>query len=219
MEINLYKVNQLVGMGAKGKLRSKTIFNPGDISSSLTLSGSNLIATRNSVTAPRWVSGRADKFKNSGIWYVEFTSLSESVGAGDTICGFSNTVFTLDDGTTQCYLDKDLTSIAYVTDGSIRNGNTVLATTAANWHLTTAAVVIDLDNDLFWGTSGGAAWNGNALANPSTGVGGIALPGGLTGSNLVCPAISIFTATSSISMNCGQSAFVGTIPAGVQPWG
>lgn len=76
---------------------------------------------------------------------------------------------------------------------------------------------VDLDAKLVWLKVEGKNWNGDATANPATGVGGIsyALAGALF------PGMGFFSGTASdqARMNFGQSAFVSSIPAGFAAWG
>lgn len=91
------------------------------------------------------------------------------------------------------------------------------------------AMAFDLDNDLIWyvnftsGTNPGH-WNDDGTgsppaANPGTGVGGASWAGKATIPANQPVYLGFFTNTAAkLTINLGDSAFVGTVPSGFTPW-
>lgn len=183
-----------------------------DKHASISISGSDLVAT---ATGSTWVSGRATEGKAAGKWYFEATPTIAG-GSGFALIGLASAVAALNS-----YLNVDLTGVAYLNSGPVRNGNNTTAATAQAW--TTVGqwvrLAVDLDNDRFWASVVGQSWNGSGTADPSADAGGIALPSGMTaGAPEIFPGYSLFAVGQGVQFNFGAAAFLGSVPGGFRPW-
>jgi len=186
---------------------ANTVWNGSDKSASVTLTGSNLIAT--SGAAGTFGVRAADK-QITGKFYWEVTcniitaantgigimSPSASLSAGFFTSGFTGSCGLIRTGL--IYLDG--TNTAAAAFGTIANGTVV-------------GIAFDVDARLIWFRLGaGGNWNNNAAYSPVTGTGGV-----LTKLGLGIPAFpaAIFTANGDqTTANFGDSAFVGAVPSG-----
>ncbi len=197
-----------------------TTLNPADTSASVTLSGGNLTALRNAVSADRWVSSRATTSKSAGKWYLEGTGLSTNFA----ILGAAAASFNVDDGASQCYMGSNNLSVGFDNfNGYIFTSGGIVAT-ADDWTAvnSVAGAALDLDNDLYWFRKNPTGnWNGNPSADPATATGGLSLPAALAGANLVFPGVSVYAESSNpskIKINFGAAAFSGAVPGGFAAW-
>ena len=81
------------------------------------------------------------------------------------------------------------------------------------------SVAINLTTRLGWFRKNGGNWNGNATANPATGVNGVGIPVGNPHIPVVGFGGSGTAIGANITANFGQSAFAYTPPAGFAAWG
>jgi hypothetical protein len=180
-----------------------------DKSASLTLSGSNLIATAGA--ANQGVRGKDPK--RTGKYYIEYTSTTtQSVNSR---VGFAAAGSSLIVGTAAASIGLAAgtgTILSYDVFG------TQLANVlAASW--TTGSVVcaaIDLDSQFCWFRVGAAGlWNNNAANNPATGIGGAPISAVGLGQGIDCyPCVFLGNSAQSVTANFGASAFTGAVPAG-----
>jgi hypothetical protein len=186
---------------------ANTVWNGSDKSASVTLTGSNLIAT--SGAAGTFGVRAADK-QITGKFYWEVTcniitaantgigimSPSASLSAGFFTSGFTGSCGLIRTGL--IYLDG--TNTAAAAFGTIANGTVV-------------GIAFDVDARLIWFRLGAAGnWNNNAAYSPVTGTGGV-----VTNLGRGIPAFpaAVFTANGDqTTANFGDSAFVGAVPAG-----
>lgn len=189
---------------------ANTTWNPSDKTASLTLSGSNLVAT---ASANGSQSVRAVDRQVSGKYYWEVTN---SVLATGSMFGVANGVVSLGGITTGA-----ATSVgcALATNsGNINvDGSTATPTLGALTVGTVVCIALDLNARLIWFRYGTAAnWNGNASNNPATGIGGVSVPFGAT---LAAYPLSAFSngSTGVHTANFGDTAFSGTVPSGFTP--
>lgn len=165
------------------------------------LSGSNLIAT--SGTASRAIAVRTVSGKTSGKFYVEITPTGITLG---------NTTITLTpipggwDSTfgVHCYANFNVYVNATPTAVSIGGwiGGDVIS------------IALDLDNDLVWFRKNGGNWNGSALANPATSVGGIDISALALGGAWFIQAYTHFNNVTVYTGNFGSGGFDYTVPVG-----
>lgn len=201
----------LFGVAASFFVSTVGTLNPIDKDSSINLSNVNLKATR--VTAgSSWCSVRSTTSHSSGKYYYEWMPNEFSgsfIGAG-----FGNAAASL-----ASYLGSSADSIAIVTDGNVYKSAGATATLSGIAEGDLICIAIDLGADLFWCRKGAGNWNNNGSANPATGVGGIALPSGLT-SGAVFAGLSVQTGPNDAgTANFGGSAFGQTPPSGFSAWG
>jgi len=186
-----------------------TTWSTTDKSTNIVLSGSNLIANRNTTSG---AGVRAKDPKRSGKFYIEI-KVTAAWTAG-TAVGLAT-------------INRPIDSVA--SNGStnatvIYQGQNGLATyfpdNTSPWNLGARSVndiigiAIDLDNSLVWMRVCPAGnWNASASANPATGVGGASVTGLGQGFD-VYPCAYINNTTDTITGNFGGSAFSGTVPSG-----
>jgi hypothetical protein len=188
-------------------------WNPFDKGSNVTLSNGNLTATCNSTTA-RY--GRANVGIRSGekkffsIVYNAFTSVPEQQSAG-----LANITFNVQNAANFGYFD--INSIALYQTGTVYRNTISPVTTVASYVVgDTVDFSVDRVNNLIWFRTNGGNWNNSASANPSTGVGGIALstPTG----TLLYPAFDLYygggATIPSLTANFGATTFTYAPPSG-----
>lgn len=153
---------------------------------------------------------------NSGKLYWEntVTAFSNAVVVG--VCNdsylFNNTVLP----------GRDVAgnSIGYASDGTIRYANSTLTTIATIATGDIVGTAFDFPNRLYWTRRCRAgvpqSWNGNASADPATGIGGINIPGLQVGGagDRFYPCGGVFTSTDAIVTNFAASQLSFTPPAG-----
>jgi len=182
-----------------------------DKTASLTLTGSNLIAT--AAATNQGVRGKDPK--RTGKYYIEYTSTTTQNNS--SYFGFAATKTPLGTSATPASSigpAAQLGSIFCYDNFSVQI--TGLGSIGA---ITTSGVVccaIDLDNRRSWFRLGAAGnWNGAAANNPATNTGGSDLgPVGLGQGIDVYPFLFLGVSPNSITANFGGSAFTGTVPSG-----
>jgi hypothetical protein len=182
-----------------------------DKTASLTLSGSNLIAT--AAAANQGVRGKDPK--RTGKYYLEYTSTTTQNNSN--LFGFAaaKAVLGTSVATPSVIAPQAQTGIIICYD-AFGVQISALGTIGA---ITTSSIVcaaIDLDNQLSWFRLGAAGnWNGSATANPATAVGGSSLARVGIGQGIDCfPFLYLAASGPSITANFGGSAFTGTVPSG-----
>lgn len=179
-----------------------------DKTAGTTVSGSNLTATfggaNNAVRAvDRQIAGKH-------YWETTFTTASASYGTGIAV---------FDAALAQLWASSPNAVTVYASGTIWVNGVSLGVLLGA---LSAGGVVVghalDATGKLYWArnASTGGNWNGNAAANPATGVGGIALTGPLAAAALY-PAACGGAAATVVNANFGDAAFTGAVPAGFTP--
>ena len=183
---------------------ANTVWNGSDKTASVTLTGSNLIATSVGTGAVRAVDRQVT---GKYYWEVTLTTADPSYGTGianpNAVLG---TLYAAPTGAAIVYASGQIWANNVntgLTLGSLAAGGIVLC------------LAVDTDARRFWARSGAAGnWNGNVANNPATGVGGvdIAAVGGYA--IPFYPAACFSTATHAVTANFGDTAFVGAVPSG-----
>lgn len=176
----------------------------GPIVGSLAMSGGNLTATH---TANDTVSGvRSLMIHNSGKYYFEVT-ITQSVGAytavgigvpGFDYTGMSPGVYAGGGGPIGVNGSSSSYSLSAFTNGDV------------------IGVAVDLNARLAWFRQNNGNWNGNSIANPSTGVNGVTVPAGS-----MAPLVRFATnsvAGDNLTANFGQAALFAARPTGYGLW-
>lgn len=184
-------------------------WNPSDTNANITLSGSNLVATRGAA-ANAFYSSRATISKNSGKWYFEVTRTGSS-DKTHIIAGLMVGVTAL----TQ-----------YPGEGSSGVGNQPVNTSDVNRYqggfLTTVTgqsdvgigggfqIAVDMGSLGVWvKTFGASGWMGGG--DPAAGTSPTYTLGSVTP---VFPAVGLFSSGTEVTANFGASTFTGTVPSG-----
>lgn len=187
-----------------------------------TISGSGRIITRTNTIlgAANSVFGSTDTSdaKVAGKYYLEMTASGTTIGTSEGV-GFWTTNYTNLFGDITQVGNTDV--ICWYSDiqGWKYNGANVGSSYGVKINTgDTVQMAIDLDNKRVWARKIGNAWNGNSSANPASNTGGVSISGFSSLSKVIFAGQRDLN-TSQWTINCGQVAFVGTIPVGFSQWG
>jgi len=182
--------------------RTYATWNPADKTANITLSGSNLIASN---SAGFWHGVKCDQGKSSGKWYFEFTRPT-AFSTADV--GITDSAFVL----TVSGMSAGVNAIGNRTTGAQKGSGVTLSSGIGGMaDLATAYMVaVDMDNLKFY--------IGNAITNTWYG-GGTPATGATWSYTLSATTFYIATLINeatgkTVTINTGQSAFVGIVPAG-----
>lgn len=180
------------------------------VQSQATLSNGNLTVTHSSTSTG---GGRSTFLKTTGKYFFEVTATStaginDAIGILTSTGTYSNIVV---DGTNCTVVDRGNNGSIYSDGGNtgkqlgtIISGNII-------------CVAIDLDARLGWFRKSGGSWNGDATADPATGIGGVAI-----GAGSFSPVIAFggtgAASGNNMTANFGQSTYVYPAPAGFGNW-
>jgi len=191
-------------------------WNSGHTCTDLTLSNGSppLTATCNASTnsASYGVVGATTGKK---YWEVAFST--------DIVCGIGNTNATV---ATNNFVGQDANAIAwYIGNGATRavfsNNATVVTLSGTNNSSRRMDLAADLGAGLIWFRDELTfVWNNSiSSADPVTGVGGISIPGGVSGSGNMFPGASLGISTTTFTANFATASWVsGAVPSGYGPW-
>jgi hypothetical protein len=187
---------------------ANTTWSTTDKTASVTLSGSNLIATATST--PAGVRGKDPK--RAGKLYFEITG---TIWANAATCvGVISAAPSL--ATLPTVI---LNNFFVVKNGNIWVNGAVAAGIPNIGALVNGSIVgiaVDLDaRQGFARLCPSGNWNGSATANPATGVGGVDLSAAGLGAGIDVYPVALFNTTSDAATgNFGGTAFSGTVPSG-----
>lgn len=193
-------------------------FNPYDLSTAITISGGDLIATRNSsIGNGNWENIKGVIARTSGKYYVEFDVSGNSTvggGNGSWACGLATLALFV---TSNVVPGTSGNGAAYFpwTGLCLINGSssTIQANAVAGGFKVCMAA--DLDNGkIYWRINNGN-WNNSGSDNPATNTGGkaITVPG--TG---FFPMWGGAVNAAAATINLGDSAYGFTAPSGFGAW-
>ena len=179
-----------------------TTWNPSDKSSAVTLSGGDLIATKDAVSS--WGLVRA----TPSLPAAAKVFFSVTIGAANGACmtGVCNA-----SSATNTYHGSTSNGVGYQADGAVYFNNTSLQTIQA---FTTGDVIdaaLDLTNSRIWFRKNGGNWNNSGAASPASNTGGLDISGLAAGPYF--PAVSLL-ASEAETANFGASAFTYLPPSG-----
>ncbi|RUX93794.1 MULTISPECIES: hypothetical protein [unclassified Mesorhizobium] len=200
--------NAVWGLAASFFVHVGGMLNPADKAGPISLSNINLTAT--ALSAGSSTVKTTNSYSGSEKLYFEWTVNSSGSFFG---AGFGNSSAVL-----ASLLGIDANGIAIYNDGNVyKNGSSagsIGALTIGN----IVPIAIDRGANLFWCRKGAGNWNNNGSADPATGVGGIALPTGMTSGSFFA-GLSLSGAGDQGTVNLGASAFNQTPPSGFSAWG
>lgn len=186
-----------------------TTWNPVDKHANISLSGSNLTATKTTSDALRSV--RATKGINSGKRYFEVRMDSGNTTADFCLIGVANSSADL-----STFIGANVNGWAYYQDTGEKYTNNIAAAYGTSWVNTNViGVAYDADSGKVWFSKNGT-WQNSG--DPAAGTGEAF--SGITG--FIFPAISLYAITSGAHVMTGRfilSSFTTAPPSGFSAWG
>ncbi len=184
-----------------------TTWNPSDKAASITLSGSDLVATASGSGNSQLV--RATTSKNAHKWYFELTVTTQAGSGGSGQIGFALGATSVNSNLALVGDDATCTSGAFAAiSGSALVNNLGVTFTDAD----VCDVAVDFDAGQIWFGKNGT-WT--ASGNPATG----ANPNiTFTPNQTLFPAWGGFDASNVGTANFGATAFANTKPTGFSAW-
>lgn len=179
----------------------------GPIVGDITMSSGNLRATH---TVNDSTSGvRSGTTKTAGKYYFEATA-GQTTGTLSAV-GIAPTTIDYLSMVPSAYAGVNTSTCFVGVNGGSSSGN---LGTGANGDI--FGVAVDLDTHFIWFRRNNGDWNGIPTANPSTGIGGVAISGGASAPFMRFATGSIIG--DNLTANFGQSVFSGTKPSGFGVW-
>lgn len=190
-------------------------WNPSQTCADITLSGSNLIATK---TVSNGTNGAvyAATSVTTGRYYWEIVAVGgASIGGG--IGNISTSV-----GRGQ-YTGVGADSIGWFPSGQVLNNNALSATWATFASGNTLGFAMDLSSNKLWGRVGAAGnWNNDVIGNqnPAVGsqIGGFAIPAGVLAAAVVPGGNTFATSSDVVTGVFASGSWIGTAPSGFGPF-
>ena len=181
-------------------------WNPSDKTSGIDLTGSNLIATHRVGVGYNGEGVRATVGKSSGKYFARFLT---NIGVGSEysigVCGLAEPL--------SDYGGSSTISIGLYMDGTVYYNAALVTTIQATSSGQIVDMALNLDDDLIFFRTALGNWNNNPLADPVTGVGGIAL--GVAGT--VYPYVSMFYDTEYCQAYFDPAGWGVSPPSGYSP--
>lgn len=197
-------------------------WNSADKNAAIVLSSTDHTATQSGASSA-WRGVRGTVGYTTGKYYFEITVVTSPSGNG-WLMGVMNSA-----GNLASFVGSDTKSFGYQVEGTCwYNGGAVTgAHMRAPSQNAVIGVAVDLTNKLIWASDISlepTVWNlgTSGTQNPNTAAGGIALNATIVDGTAVYPAFSGNNAggthNDAATINCGDSAFVGTLPTGFLAW-
>lgn len=144
---------------------------------------------------------RATTSKSAGKW--GFTAVQNGSADADAAIGIAGPLATL-----TAALGSDPYGWGLAPSGVLTHNGTTLTTIESYAVGASVMVVVDTDGKLLWIAVNGGNWNNDATQNPTTGAGGISVPG-----------VSTYFPACSVTNSCFIADFnPGGLPTGFAPW-
>jgi hypothetical protein len=175
-----------------------------DKTAGVTLTGSNLIATASGASNAVRASDR--QVTGKFYWETTLTTASSLYGVGCANAGAT---------LASLYATPSNAIVVYTTGAIWRNNvNTGLTLGSLAAGGVVLCIALDLTSGLFWARSGAAGnWNGNASANPATGILGLSIAA-VGGNGIPLYPAACFGVAAACTANFGDAAFTGAVPSG-----
>jgi hypothetical protein len=191
-------------------IQTAVVWNSADKGADLSLSGSDLIVTRNGTNNNSWRSVRANVSRNSGKYYFEVDNTTNGSGNGYMICGLANSTQSLSN-----YIGSSTNSWGWQannTSGASPRYNAVQGSFFGSYVTAgqNAMVAVDFDAGKIWfGING--TWSGD----PAAGTGEVYT---FTANTTLFPGASLY-GTTQVVTGCFKSAdFAHSVPSGFSQW-
>lgn len=181
----------LFAAASSGTIANATILDTRDLSSAVTLSGSNLVATKNNTAAHAYAFGRHGK--TSGKWRFQVTV--NTLGGTEVNIGVANPMFI----NQASYLGSDSAGAGYgsSTGAVVTNGSSTNTTAYAAGDV--IDVYLDFGSNNIWFAKNGVSVLGAVGVTAGRNISGI-----LTA---VYPAVNLYYNLSAVTFNFGATAF------------
>ena len=194
-------------------------WNPADKASDISLSADLLTATRASlVSGENHVNVRSTTPRTAELLYFEVTILGAVTGTSQVNLGVCTASYVLAGSFAVPGFNAESFGCTLYNGEILSDGN-VVATIATMTGGDTACFAVSPAADLAWIRKGAGNWNGNPLADPSAGVGGLPLSSGMSGDPLYIVVDVRLADGTGATLNGGSSPFSQVVPAGAVPWG
>lgn len=168
-----------------------------------------------SATSSTYAIAKATQPKNTGQLYLEVTPVRISAAAAPGFWAIG-----LSSGTTGLSAVLGGTasaSVSYDQGGTIYSSGSIAGAASSFTFNDTVAIAVDFFAGKWWVKKIGGNWNGDALANPATGAGGLPIST-VIGSAYI--SMGMFGGVDyGFDINTGNAAFVGSLPSGFAAWG
>lgn len=193
----------IAGLQGASVAATPTILDTRDVSSAITLSGANLIATKNNTAAHAYAFGRHGK--SSGKWRFQVTV--NALGGTDIGIGIANPMFI----NQASYLGSDNYGAGIGSGaGLIITGGSSVLTTSSYGAGDVIDVYVDVPLARVW-----FAKNGTVLSGVVGVSGGLAL----TNFTALYPAVNLYYNNSAVTFNFGATAFTyASLNGAFLPW-
>lgn len=184
-------------------------WNSADKGIDITLSGSDLIATKTAVSTTDEIV-RATASASSGKYYWETTI---NAGGSNHLVGISTSSESV-----LLFLGFSNNGCGFAKDGNVYIQSLSVASIQTYANGDVVCVALDLDNSKIWFRTNGGNWNNAAIGsqNPATNTGGISLSGMAAGAKFASLGIKIINDQGTA--NYGATAFAQTAPSGFSMW-
>lgn len=188
---------------ADGVVEDTVTWNSADKAASITLSGSDLIATAASTA---FAAVRATHGRSSGKRYFEILINTQ----GSTRCGFANSSHSLSTYIGNSARGASVGNVANSVNGYTVDNSGTFATANSDYFM----FAVDLDAGKAW-VGKNNAWQ--LSGDPAAGTGQW-ISGANLQSDTVYPAISVYEINTQFTLRTKNSEFSGTVPSGFSSW-
>jgi hypothetical protein len=152
----------------------------------------------------------------NGKYYFEI-SVAASHGQGDTIAiADAVTTYTQLVGNTAANYVALFRNTGVIWVSTVNSGKTLGTLAATGGYV--IGVAVDLDARLIWFRKDSGNWNGDSLANPVTGVGGISFTAAISYAPIVSFGGAAGLAGDAFTANFGATSYANAAPSGFGNW-
>lgn len=197
-------------------------FNPSDKTSDFVLSGGNLIGSVTDAGTVTTAGSRGTTSRTSGKYYIEGTwtsSSSASAVAKRFVLGFAKTTADLTQFPSAAPTGWAILMGTTTTNSGVTEADGVVAGLVFNLtptHVFGAAIDLNAGKVWFSDATLGLWEDFGSSDDPNTSTGGLNVSAG--GVYYPVGQLTAFSGTEVMTLNCGASAFTGTIPTGYTAW-
>lgn len=194
--------------GASAPPPATTTWDPANVSSGITLSGGNLIATYNNTIGGGYTAVRAIANHSTGKYYCEILANGAvaNINLGIEVAGQSLVAPVGDNNL----------GIQYSQNGQVVTSFAVVTTISAWGSGNLISIAVDFGNSAIWFRVDNGNWNNSGTANPATNTGGISISSLAAGPYF--PAVALHDNGDQMTANFGATAYAQSVPASFGNW-